>query len=142
MPRFDPATRNNVIDRFQDGLYKTEISRHLSVHQSTISSPWQILYQTGSVQYCPRSGRPCTTNTAQDRYIRVFHLCRLTVTATTTAAGIPGLLSIFVQTNRNRLRQHKVRPSWTIFTLALQLILPEFRPPLNGSFNMKLCRAI
>ena len=101
----------------------------MNVHQSTMSSPWQILYQTGSVQYCPRICRPCTTTTAQDRYFRVFHLCRLTVTATTTAAGIPGLLSIFVQTDRNRLRQHKDRPRWTSFALTLQLILSILQLP-------------
>ena len=110
MPRLDPATRNNVIGRLQGGQSQPEVDRQFKVHQSRILHLWQRLNQTGSAEDRPRSGNPCISAPAQDWYIMLFHLRNRTVTATTTAAWIPGLRRISAQTVRNRIRQYGIRP--------------------------------
>ena len=62
----------------------------------------QRLNQTESAQDRHRDSRPRINNPAQGRYIRVFHLRNLMVTATTTAAGILCLRRIPTHTVRNR----------------------------------------
>ena len=110
MPRLDPATRNNVIGRLQGGQSQTEVDRQFKVHQCSILHLWQRLNQTGSAEDRPRSGSPRISAPAQDRYILLFHLRNRTVTATTTAAWIPGIRRISAQTVRNRIRQCGIRP--------------------------------
>ena len=110
MPRLDPATRNIAIGRLQAGESQNEVARTLNVNQSTNCRLCSRFQQTGSTNDRQRSGRPRITTPGQDRYIRVFHLRIRTVAASTTAAGIPGLRRISLQTVRNRLRQHAIRP--------------------------------
>ena len=110
MPRLDPATRNNVIGRLQGGQSQPEVDRQFKIHQSTILHLWQRLNQTGSAEDRPRSGNPCISAPAQDWYSMLFHLRNRIVTATTTAAWIPGLRRISAQTVRNRIRQYGIRP--------------------------------
>jgi transposase len=105
-----PATRNIVIGRLQAGQSQNEVARTLNVNQSTTSRQWNRFQQTGSSNDRPRSGRPRITIPGQHRYIRVLHLRNRTVSASTTAVGIPGLRRISSQTVRNRLRQHGIRP--------------------------------
>ena len=119
MPRFDPATRNIAIDRLQAGESQSEVARTLNVNQSTISKLWNTFQQTGSTNDRQRSGRPRITTPGQDRYIWVFHLRNRTVSASTTAAGIPGLRRISSKTVHKRLRQHGIRPRRPYFGAVL-----------------------
>ena len=119
MPRLDPATRNIVIGRLQAGQSQHEVARTLNVNQSTISRLWNRFQQTGSSNDRPRSARLRITTPVQDRYIRVFHLRNRTVSASTTAVGIPELQRINSQTVRNRLRQHGIRPKRPYYGAAL-----------------------
>ena len=68
--------------------------RTLNVNQSTMSRLWNGFQQTGSSNDRPRSGRPRIATHGQDRYIRVFQLRNRTVSASTAAAGKPGLRGI------------------------------------------------
>jgi len=115
----DPATRNIAIGRLQAGQSQNEVARTLNVTQSTISRLWNIFLQTGSSNDHPRGGRPRIETPGQDCYIRVFHLRNRTVSASTTAVGIPGLRRISSQTVRNRLRQRGIRPRWPYFGAVL-----------------------
>lgn len=121
MPRLDPASRNIVIGRLQAGQSQIEVARQFNIHQSSISRLWLRFRQTGSTQDRPRTGRPRITTPAQDRFIRLFHLRNRTVTATTTAASIPGLRRITAQTVRSRLRRHGIRPRRPYFGPVLTL---------------------
>ena len=108
MPRLNPATRNIVIGRLQARQSQNEVARNLNVNQSTISRLWNRFQQTGSSNDCPRSERPRIATPGQDLYTRVFHLRNRTVSASTTAVGIPGLRRSSSQRVRNRLRQHGI----------------------------------
>jgi transposase len=119
MQRLDTATRNIAIGRLQAGESQYEVARTLSVNQSTICRLWNRFQQTGSTNDHQRSGRPRIATPGQDRYIRVFHLGNRTITASTTAAGIPGLRRISSQTVRNRLQQHGIRPRRPYFGAVL-----------------------
>ena len=93
--------------------------RTLNVNQSTISRLWNRFQQTSSSNDRPRSERPRIATHGQDRYIRVFHIRNQTVSASTTAVGIPGLRRISSQTVRNRLQQHGIRPRMPNFGAVL-----------------------
>ena len=119
MPRLDVATWNVVIGRLHVGQLQHEVARTLNVNQSTISRLWNRFQQTGSPNDHPRSGRPCIATPGQDCYIWVFYLRNRTVSASTTAVGIPGLRRISLQTVRNWLRQHDIRPRRPYFGAVL-----------------------
>ena len=94
MPRLNLATRNIVIGRLQARQSQNKVARTLNVNQSTISRLWNRFLQTGSSIDLPRSGRPRIASPGPDLYIRVFHIRNRTVSASTTAVGIPGLRRI------------------------------------------------
>jgi transposase len=119
MPRLDVATWNVVIGRLHVGQLQHEVARTLNVNQSTIYRLWNRFQQTGSPNDHPRSGRPCIATPGQDCYIWVFYLRNRTVSASTTAVGIPGLRRISLQTVRNWLRQHGIRPRRPYFGAVL-----------------------
>ena len=105
MPRLNEDKRNNAIGRLHAGETQTHVSRVLNVSQSNISRLWDRYQQ----QDRPRSGRPTVTTPAKDRHIRLRHLRDRFITATSTAAAIPGQRRISDQTVRNRLREAGIR---------------------------------
>ncbi|CAM1310423.1 Uncharacterised protein r2_g2073 [Pycnogonum litorale] len=109
MPRLNNAQRNNAIGRLEAGMSRSEVTRFFHVSPSTISRLWTRYQQPETTRDLPRSGRPRSTTTAQDRYIRLRHLRQRMTTATSTASTIPGLGTISDQTVRNRLRDAGLR---------------------------------
>ena len=66
---------------------------------------------SGRMDNLPRQSRGQVTTQAQDRYIRLRHLCKRTVPATRTAAATIGMhnLHISAQTVINRLLERGIR---------------------------------
>ncbi|CAM1314377.1 Uncharacterised protein r2_g2496 [Pycnogonum litorale] len=119
MPRLNNAQRNNAIGRLEAGMSRSEVARFFHVSPSTISRLWTRYQQQETTRDLPRSGRPCATTTAQDRYIRLRHLHQRMTTATSTASTIPGLGTISDQTVRNRLRDAGLRPRRPVRRIVL-----------------------
>jgi transposase len=134
LPRLGPPTGNIVIGRLQAGQSQNEVGRTPNINQSTISRLWNIFQQTGSSNDRSRSERPRIATPGQDRYIRVFQLRNWTVSASTTAVGIPGLWRISSQTVRNRLRQHGIRPRRPYFGAVLK--------PLHRRETVRWCNRL
>jgi transposase len=120
MPRLDAATRNIVIGRLQAGELQNAVARLYNIHRNTISRLLQWNQQSGSTADRQRSGRPSITSAVQDRYIRVFHLRKRTVTARETSSNVPGLRRISAQTVRNCLRENGLRVRRPYFGAVLR----------------------
>ena len=77
--------------------------------QAVRSLRWWFV-QTGSTEDLPRSGRPCVTTLAQDRYILNQHLQNNFLTVTATASVTPGTHNprISAQTMQNRLAENNL----------------------------------
>ena len=115
MPGLNEAQRNNAISHLEAWESQSAIARQLNVSQSTIARLWHRYQQHGSSRDRPRSGRPCVTTPAQDRFIRLRHLRNRFTTASSTASVVPGLRTISDQTVRNRLREAGIRSRFVLF---------------------------
>ena len=107
MPLLRAAARENAIGRLQAGQRQADVAHALNVSQSTISRLWQ----SGSTADAPRSGRPWATTPAQDRFIRLRHLCNRFLSAQSTVQALPGNQRISRQTVRNRIHGAGLRAS-------------------------------
>ena len=69
MPRLNNDVRNQVIGMLNEGMSANVVSRHFGRTRKTIERLWRRVRVTGNVVNRPRSGRPCVTTVANDRYI-------------------------------------------------------------------------
>jgi hypothetical protein len=92
-----------------------DVARAIHCNVCTVRCLRQHYRETGQTADHPRSGRPCVTTPAQDRYIRTSHLWDRYRMAT-TARITPGTHnpSISAQTVHNRLRE---RVDWGLVGL-------------------------
>jgi transposase len=88
------------------------VARAINCNVCTVRRLRQRYRETGQTADRTRSGRPCVTTPAQDRYIRTSHLVDRYRMATTTARVTPETHnpSISAQTVLNRLREAGLRP--------------------------------
>ncbi|XP_073689709.1 uncharacterized protein [Garra rufa] len=111
MPRVPAHQRERALGMLQGGMRTADVARAINCHVRTVRRPRQRYRETGRTADHPRSGRPCVTTPAQDRYIQISHLRDGYRMATTTARVTPGTHnpSITAQTVRNRLREAGLR---------------------------------
>nr|ACI68080.1 Transposable element Tc1 transposase [Salmo salar] len=95
----------------QGGMRTAAMARTINCNIRTVRHLRQHNRETGQTADRPRSGRPCVTTPAQDRYSRTSHLRDRYRMATTTARVTPAMhnSSISAQTVRNRLREAGLR---------------------------------
>jgi transposase-like protein len=77
--------RDRAVGMVQQGASHADVARRLNCTRITVTM-LQRIRQTGRTTDRPRSGRPRVTTPAEDRHIRVLHLRKRYVTATSTAA--------------------------------------------------------
>ena len=111
MPRVPAHLRERALGMLQGGMRTADVARAIYCNVRTVRCLRQRYRETGRTADCPRSGRPCVTTPAQDRYIRTSHLRDRYRMATTTARVTPGTQnpSISAQTVPNRLREAGLR---------------------------------
>lgn len=61
-----------IVDRMQNGLSQSDVSKQLEIGQTTVRKIWLKFVDTGSIDNRPRSGRPMKTTIRERR-----SLCRL-----------------------------------------------------------------
>ena len=108
----DPAhLRERALGMLQGGMRTADVARAIHGNVHTVRRLRKRYRETGRTAVCPRSGRPCVTTPAQDRYIRTSHLRDRYKMATTTARVTPGAHNpcISAQTVCNRLRESGLR---------------------------------
>ena len=74
MPRLNNDEQNQAIGIVNAGMSATVVSRHFGCTRKTIERLRRRFRVTGNVADRPRSGRPCVTTAAEDRYIVLQHL--------------------------------------------------------------------
>uniref|UniRef100_A0A8K9UYB4 Tc1-like transposase DDE domain-containing protein n=1 Tax=Oncorhynchus mykiss TaxID=8022 RepID=A0A8K9UYB4_ONCMY len=107
MPRVPAHLREHALGMLQGGMRTADVARAIHCNVRTVRSLKQRYRETGRTADHPRSGRPCVTTLAQDRYIRTSHLRDCYRMAATTARVTPGMHnpSMCAQTVRNRLTE-------------------------------------
>ena len=111
MPRIPAHLRERALGMLQGGTRTADVARAINCNVCTVRRLRQSYRETGQRADRPRSGMPCVTTPAQDRYIRTSHRRDRYRMATTTARVTPGMHnpSISAQTVRNRLREAGLR---------------------------------
>ena len=111
MPRVPAHLCEHVLGMLQGGMRTADVARAINCNVRTVRRLRQRYRETGWNADRPRSGRPCVTTPAQDRYIRTSHIRDRYSMATTTARVIPGTHnpSISAQTVHNRQREAGLR---------------------------------
>uniref|UniRef100_A0AAZ3SCD2 Transposase Tc1-like domain-containing protein n=1 Tax=Oncorhynchus tshawytscha TaxID=74940 RepID=A0AAZ3SCD2_ONCTS len=111
MTRVPAHLRERALGMLQGGMRTADMARAINCYVRTVRRKKQRYRETRWTADSPRSGRPCVTTPAQDRYIRTSHLRGRNRMATTTARVTPGTHnpSISAQTVRNRLREAGLR---------------------------------
>ena len=102
IPRLNNDERNQAVGMLNAGMSATVVSRHFACTRKTIEHLQRRFRVTGNVADGPRSGRPCVTTAADDRYIVLQHLRN----RRPTSAATERQYGIHPQTVRNRLRQN------------------------------------
>ena len=100
MPRLNNDERNQAIEMLNASMSATVVSWHFGCTRKTIERLWRRFHVTGNIANHPRSGRPCVTTAADDRYIILQHLRNRHLTAAGRQYGI------HPQIVRNRLRRN------------------------------------
>lgn len=112
MVRLTQIQRNMAAQMLLQGSSQAVVARNFQASRSTISRLYQRLWQTGTTNDQPRSGRLRVTSRRQDRFSRLTHLRNRFCSAIETAENIPGTHNsrISSDTVRNRLREFGLRP--------------------------------
>ena len=84
MPRRNNDERNQAIEMLNASMSATVVSRHFGCTRKTIKHLQRQFHVTGNIADHPRSGRPCVTTAADDRYIVLQHLRNRCLTAAAT----------------------------------------------------------
>ena len=107
MSRVPAHLHERALGMLQGGMRTADVVREINCNDHTVRHRRQHYRETGRTADRPRSGRPCVTTPAQDRYIRTSHLRDRYRMASTTAQVTPGMHnpSISAQTARNRLSE-------------------------------------
>uniref|UniRef100_A0AAZ3PI57 Transposase Tc1-like domain-containing protein n=1 Tax=Oncorhynchus tshawytscha TaxID=74940 RepID=A0AAZ3PI57_ONCTS len=110
MPRVPAHLCDRALGMLQGGMRTADVASAINCYVRTVRCLRQRYRETGWTADRPRSGRPCVTTPAQDRYIRTSHL-HYRYRMATTAQVTPGTHnpSISAQTVRNRLREVGLR---------------------------------
>ena len=74
IPRLNNDERNQAVGMLNAGMSATVVSRHFACTRKTIEHLQRRFRVTWNVADGPRSGRPCVTTAADDRYIVLQHL--------------------------------------------------------------------
>ena len=115
MPRVPAHLRKHALGMLQGGMRTVDVARAINCNVRTMRHLRQLYRETGRTADRPRSGRPCVTTPAQDRYIRTSEPAGQvqdgnnncpSYTRTHTRMHNP---SISAQTVRNRLREAGLR---------------------------------
>ena len=74
MPRVPAHLCERALGMLQGGMKTADVAGAINCSVSTVRRLRQRYRETGRTADHPRSGRPCVTTPAQDRYIRISHL--------------------------------------------------------------------
>ena len=108
MPRLTDEQRNQAIGMLESQVTVSEVARRFNTSRPTIYKLQTRVQVTGTVRDTPRSGRPCVTNQAEDRHLRVVHLRNRFKTASSTAREWTGQHQISRYTVKRRLKVHGI----------------------------------
>ena len=106
MPRLTSDQRQRALGMLQAGVGYRVVARRLGCHHTTITRLRQREADTGSANDRQRSGRPRTTDDAQDHHIRLQHLRDRFRTAVQTARETPGRYNDRVSASTIRRHLH------------------------------------
>ena len=85
MPRVPAHLRERALGMLQGGMRTSDEAGGIHFNVRTVRRLRQCYRETGQTDDHPRSGTPCVTTPAQDRYIQTSHLRDRYKMATTTA---------------------------------------------------------
>ena len=109
MPRLSQELRERAIGMLQANMNVTTVPRTLGCKRLAIHRLRRHFQMTGSTKDRPRSGRPKVTSPADNRFIRLRHLCDRFLPATSSTNVVQGR-RVSVRTIQRRLNANGLRP--------------------------------
>ena len=142
MARLTRQQREREIGMLHRGLIYNGVARRTRCQPLTTSRLHQREMQTGTTVDHPRPGQPWVTMEAQDRHIRLSHICDIFRSATHTARETRSVVrhTMRASTSRRHPRERNLRDHVLYKRAILVLVQFQFVISVGSCFSVTLVK--